>query len=98
MISNLPTLLLKKILYRPKIIALNQQLLIGRSVDDDNITFNPNNLYPFNKVNTSCVEKVLLEITDFEIEFLHQICIFKHNISDNVIYSDMFYEEGFRNA
>lgn len=80
------------------LIVLNEQLLIERSGDDDNITFNPDTLYAFNKVTTSGVENVLLDITGFDIENLKQICIFKHTISDNVIKFDVFYEEGIMNA
>ena len=90
--------IIKENIHIYSLIVLNQQLLIGRSGDDDNITFNPDNLYAFNKVTTSGVENVLLDITKFDIENLKQICIFKNNISDNVIKFNVFYEEGIMNA
>ena len=91
--------IIKENIHIYSLIVLNQQLLIGRSGhDDDNITFNPDNLYAFNKVTTSGVENVLLDITKFDIENLKQICIFKNNISQNAIKFDVFYEEGIMNA
>jgi len=86
--------IIKENIHIYSLIVLNQQLLIGRSGDDDNITFNPDNLYAFNKITSSVVDNVLLDITGFDIENLKQICIFKNNISDNVIKFDVFYEEG----
>lgn len=105
MITNIPPHLLKvadfiikENIHIYSLIVLNEQLLIGRSGDDDNITFNPDNLYAFNKVTTSGVENVLLDITGFDIENLKQICIFKHDLSDNTIKFDFFYDEGIMNA
>ena len=90
--------IIKENIHIYSLIVLNQQLLIGRSGDDDNITFNPDNLYAFNKITSSGVENVLLDITGFDIENLKQICIFKNELSDNTIKFDVFYDEGIMNA
>lgn len=93
---KLTDFIIKENIHIYSLIVLNEEILIGRSYDD--ITFNPDNLYAFNKVTTYGVENVLLDITGFDIENLKQIYIFKDNISDNVIKFDVFYEEGIINA
>ena len=91
--------IIKENIHIYSLIVLNQQLLIGRSGDDDdNITFNPDNLYAFNKVTTSGVENVLLDTTGYNVEDLRKLAIFKNDLSHNVIKFNVFYEEGIMNA
>jgi len=90
--------IIKENIHIYSLIVLNQQLLIGRSGDDDNITFNSDNLYAFNKITTSCIQNVLLDITGFDIEHLRTLDIFKNDLSHNTIKFDVFYDEGIMNA
>ena len=64
------------------------------SIDSLNI----NNLYAFNKIKTSTVENVLLDITGVDINQVKTFNIFKNNVSDNNILFDTFYDEGIMNA
>lgn len=60
--------------------------------------FDKNNLYAFNKITTSSVENVLLDITGFDINELRKLNIFKNDLSENNILFDTYYDEGIMNG
>ena len=95
---KLADFIIKEDIHIYSLIVLNGELLIVRPAYNNNITFNPDNLYAFNKITSSGFENVLLDTTDFNIEELRQLYIFKNDISHNTIKFDVFYEEGIMNA
>lgn len=71
----------------------NRIILIKNSVK-----YNVNNLYAFNKITSSDVKNVLLDITGFDITNLRKLNIFINDLSENKILFDTFYDEGIMNA
>lgn len=57
-------------------------------------TYEPNNLYAFNKITTFGIEPALVDITGFNIEDVRKMNIFKNNITLTPIEVDKFYEDG----
>lgn len=57
-------------------------------------TFEPNNLYAFNKITTFGIEPALVDITGFNIEDVRKMNIFKNNISQTPVELNAFYEDG----
>ena len=85
------------------IIKENIPIYSLMKVDDkiiiiNSIKFNANNLYAFNKITTSSVENVLLDITSFDINELRKLHAFCNDLSENIILFDTYYDEGIMNA
>ena len=78
------------------LMPLNDKILLATSLNK--VAFNKDSLYAFNKITTNVVENVLLDVSDFDIEELRKSNIFKHDISQNNILFDTYYEEGIMNA
>lgn len=78
------------------LMPLNDKILLATSLNK--VVFNKDSLYAFNKITTNVVENVLLDVSDFDIEELRKSNIFKHDISQNNILFDTYYEEGIMNA
>ena len=57
-------------------------------------TYEPNNLYAFNKITTFGIEPALVDITGFNIEDVKKMNIFKNNISQTPVEVNTFYEDG----
>lgn len=57
-------------------------------------TFEPNNLYAFNKITTFGTEPALVDITGFNIEDVRKMRVFKNNISQTPVEVNAFYEDG----
>ena len=57
-------------------------------------TFEPNNLYAFNKITTFGIEPALVDITGFNIEDVRKMRVFKNNISQTPVEVNAFYEDG----
>jgi hypothetical protein len=49
-------------------------------------------------ITTNSVDNVLLDISGFDIEELRKSPIFKHDLSENIIQFDTYYEEGIINS
>lgn len=78
------------------LMPLNGKILLATSLDK--VDFNKDRLYAFNKITTSAVDNVLLDISGFDIEILRTLNIFKDDLSENIIHFDTYYEEGIMNA
>ena len=78
------------------LMPFNGKILLATSLDK--LDFNNDSLYAFNKITTNAVDNVLLDISGFDIENLRTLNIFKHDLSENIIHFDTYYEEGIINA
>jgi|688.fasta_scaffold725190_1 hypothetical protein len=60
--------------------------------------FKDNKLYGFNKITTTGVKQVLLEVDTFSYSYLKNKPFFKNDLSENSIIFDKYYDKGILNT